>query len=353
MAKLPSLKYVKHVRSRDGKVYAYFNTGRKLAGKTIWAALPPPSTVGFYDSYSVMLGHRTRQANAPASLAAVADDYENSREFKDDLSKGTQRLYATTLKRIREQLGAFPINGVERRHVVEVVEKRIEGNGARNAFLSVLSVLYAYARRKDLTRLEPTKDIKAFKIGEHEPWPEEVLAAGLTADHARTRLAINLLYFTGQRIGDVVQLRWDMIANGAIYMVQQKTAKPLRIPLHSTLRRLLDETPKTGETIITSYQGQPMTPQVVRRELKAFGDMFSLALVPHGLRKNAVNALLEAGCTVPEVAAITGQSFNVVEQYARRVSQHRLGEAAMEKLENRRATLKHVGKSEPQPADSG
>lgn len=42
----------------------------------------------------------------------------------------------------------------------------------------------------------------------------------------------------------------------------------------------------------------------------------SRRLVFHGLRKSAVVFLLEAGCADAEVAAITGQSREMVEHYA-------------------------------------
>lgn len=332
MTRLPKLRYVKFVRSK-GKLYAYFNTGQKASGKVIWAKLPPPSSVGFHDSYAVMLGHRQRKLEVVQTVAVVADDYEASQDFRS-LAMGSQKFYTTTLKRIREQLGKFPVDAVERRHVREVVDNRIAGNGSRNAFLGVLGALYAYARRRDLTLREPTKDIKPFPIGSHEPWPDEVLEAGLKAEHDRTRLAIHLLYFTGQRIGDVVRLKWTDIRDGILYLTQQKTGKALAITLHSSLKAELERTERRGATIISTYEGKAMTDQVIRRELKAFAATFGLELVPHGLRKNAVNALLQAGCTVPETAAITGQSYNVVEYYAKRVSQITLAKSAMRKLEN-------------------
>lgn len=65
-------------------------------------------------------------------------------------------------------------------------------------------------------------------------------------------------------------------------------------------------------------------------------EVCAVKAVPHGLRKNAVIALLEAGCTVAEVAAITGQSYAVVEHYAARVNTERLGSAAILKLDARR-----------------
>ena len=56
-------------------------------------------------------------------------------------------------------------------------------------------------------------------------------------------------------------------------------------------------------------------------------------LVFHGLRKSAVVFLLEAGCSDAETAAITGQSRNIVEHYAKQVNQRRLAAAAILKWE--------------------
>ncbi len=56
-------------------------------------------------------------------------------------------------------------------------------------------------------------------------------------------------------------------------------------------------------------------------------------LVFHGLRKSAVVFLLEAGCSDAETAAITGQSRDMVEHYAKQVNQRRLAAAAILKWE--------------------
>jgi hypothetical protein len=56
-------------------------------------------------------------------------------------------------------------------------------------------------------------------------------------------------------------------------------------------------------------------------------------LVFHGLRMSAVVFLLEAGCSDAETAAITGQSRDMVEHYAKQVNQKRLAAAAILKWE--------------------
>lgn len=66
---------------------------------------------------------------------------------------------------------------------------------------------------------------------------------------------------------------------------------------------------------------------------KLVRDIRRQRLVFHGLRKSAVVMLLEAGCTDAEVSAITGQSRDMVEHYARAVNQRKLAAAAILKWE--------------------
>lgn len=343
MRNLPQLKYVKFVRAK-GSVYGYFDTGKKDAkGKRIYAPLGKHSSSGFGDRYTTLMGHRSRATSKAATINDVADRFEVSAEFAA-LAPNTRKFYRSLLKHIRAHLGDFPLSQVKRRHISEIVHNRLgEKNGTRNGFLAVYGVLHTYAVSIDLADGDsPSKTIKSFKTGAHEPWPEELLQAGLQAEHDRTRLAIALLYHTGQRIGDVVRFRWNWIQNGRLKFTQQKTGKAMNIRLHKDLVAELDATPKRGLTIISSYEGKPMTDQVIRRELKAFGQLHGETVVPHGLRKNAVIALIEAGCSTGEVQSITGQSYRIVEYYARRVSQSRLSDAAILKLEQKTNVQKNV-----------
>jgi hypothetical protein len=54
----------------------------------------------------------------------------------------------------------------------------------------------------------------------------------------------------------------------------------------------------------------------------------------HGLRKSAVCFLLEAGCTVAETQAISGQSLQMVEHYSAMMNRRKLAASAILKWEN-------------------
>lgn len=350
MARNPTLRHVKYVKAK-GKTYAYFNTGKRNAnGNVIYTPLPPPSSVGFYDSYLAMKGARTKQQAISYLIKHLADDYEDSTTFASK-SEGTQKYYRVTLRRIREHLGAFPVNDLKLEDTQLVLDRAMSGPGAYNAFVSVLGVLYTWARERGKTELKPVDSIKKLPTGSHQAWPEHVLEAGLSASHDRTRLAIHLMYFTGQRIGDVMSMRWSDIRGDEVFVTQQKTGKKLAIRLHSELAEELARTPKRGLTIITDHKGGQMTPQRVRAELKLFCESMGKELVPHGLRKNAVISLLEASCTIAETAAITGQTYRIVEQYAAQVDQSKLGNAAILKFENKRGRGKQSGKPIAKPAE--
>lgn len=348
MAKPPKVDHVKFVKSK-GKSYPFFNTGQKRAsGATIYVGLPQFASPDFWPAYGAQMAVRTKRAKGTAyTIKNLCRDYENSKFFAAK-AKNTQTLYLLTMKRIVASLGDYPVDDLQKEDLDLVLENEQAGPGAHNIFIAVLGIIYKHARRTGKTKLRPTEDLEKMEIGEHEAWPEQLVEAGLVAEHDRTRLAVHLLFFTGQRIGDVCKMRWSDVRGDAIHVLPEKTRRKhktaLRIPLLTELRDELERTPKRGLTIITNHLGQPMGDQVIRRELKAFGDKHGFKVVPHGLRKNAVIALLEAGCTVAETASITGQSFQMVEYYARQVDQRKLGNAAIIKLENKRGTGNPKGK---------
>lgn len=344
MAKLPKLNHVKYVRAK-GRVYAYFNTGKTgPTGKAIYTRLPHPSEVGFYDSYAAMKGARTKRTVVGYLVSDLVRDYEIWMEARKDLSNGSKETYRSTNKRVVELLGEFPVNDVQVSDVRFMLENKMPGAGSHNIFLAMIRNLYKWARKEGKTVLDPAKDLKAIKGGEHDPWPEDILNAGLEAKDDRTRLAVNLLYYTGQRIGDVIKMRWDHIHDGEIHVLQEKNDKEVSPPIHSALADVLAATPRRGATIIASAEGDPYSDETIRTDIKNFTRNMGKECVPHGLRKNAVIALLEAGCTIAEVASITGQSFRIVEHYARKVNRRRLGRTAMTKLENKTGLGKEVGK---------
>jgi integrase len=339
-----NLPHVKTVRA-GGRSYLYFNTGQKADGKPIYKRLPDMSAPNFWAVYAAYNAGRTRRQTVEYTVTAMAEAYQRSDRFQAR-AEGTQRLYTLALLTITELLGKMHPDQVQPKHVDAILDGEPWGPAKRNTFLAVLGALYQFGRRKRLTTAHPTKDAERYKTGEHQAWPEDILEAALACEDDLIRLAVNLFYYSGQRIGDVCKMRWNDIRKGRLHIVQQKTGKALEIKIAQPLADELDATPRRGITILTQPDGKPVAPQWLRIRLSAWTLAKGVKTVPHGLRKNAVNALLEAGCTVAEVAAITGQTYRMVEYYAAQINQRGMGDAAILKLEhsaNRKITGKKHG----------
>jgi integrase len=127
----------------------------------------------------------------------------------------------------------------------------------------------------------------------------------MLAEDDTVSMAVHLLFFTGQRIGDVCDMTWDSVAGGIINITQEKTDKVIFFRLSKRLMAELEKAPRRGKTILTGVNGGRKNDNLLRVELNAFVATFGFKRVSHGLRKNAVNSLLEAGCTHHEVSSVT------------------------------------------------
>jgi sialic acid synthase SpsE len=78
-----------------------------------------------------------------------------------------------------------------------------------------------------------------------------------------------------------------------------------------------------------------MTESGLRQRIQKWAKDRGYEVVPHGLRKNAVNALLEAECSFAEIAAITGQTLQMIEHYGKERDGLHLSRSAVVKFERR------------------
>lgn len=323
------VKYVKRTKAK-GRFYYYFDTGQTDdAGKRVWTRLPDPSDRSFGATYAALLGHRSRRENAvqQLTLTKLIDLYQASDKFKK-MAASTKRLYSLYQAELVDKLGTGPAQMIERKDIVLLLDKMADKPGAANMVKRAGSAAYAWARKRGHVTNDPFFEIEEMDTGEHEPWPDEALNLGLSASDDTVRLSVHLLYYTAQRIGDVASLRWRDIQGDSIRLTQKKTGKTLEIPIHQELAKELAKHERGLATIIPGPPTEAKNNRL-RLAMQAVCSKAGYDVVPHGLRKNAVNALLEAGCSTAETAAISGQSLQVVEYYAKRRSQKKLGQKAI------------------------
>lgn len=337
--------YVKKVRAR-GKEYEYFDTGRNVAGKRVYKPLPKKTDPSYGGTYASLLAARTKRENLveKIDIAGLSRAYQKSHDFKRR-SQSTQTTYLTYLEVVEHELKGAPVDGIERADIRALLDKMQNRPGAANMVLTVLGNLMRYAKERDWIQTDPTDGVSAFEKGdkEYQPWPEPLIETMLKDESVG--LAVALLYYTGQRIGDVCKMRWSDIRDGYVYVKQQKTGKELDIRLHGDLAAMLARTPKEAMTVLHGPKLRPMRAATLRMQIQKAAANLDATVVPHGLRKNAVNTLLEVGCSVGEVSSITGQSLKMVEHYAKRRDNRRMGSAAILKWEEQTTTIENNGKT--------
>ncbi|MEJ7933542.1 tyrosine-type recombinase/integrase [Sphingobium sp. AN558] len=327
------VKFVKRTKAK-GRFYYYFDTGQTGDdGKRVWKRLPDPADRSFAATYAAHLGHRARRENVvqQLTLAKLIALYQASDKFTK-MAASTRRLYELYQADLVDKLGTAPAQLVERKDIVLLLDKMADRPGAANMVKRAGSAAYAWGRKRGHVTNDPFFEIEEMDTGEHQPWPDAALQLALASDDDLVRLSVHLLYYTAQRIGDVASMKWRDIQGDAICITQRKTGKPLDIPIHQDLAKELARHSRSLSTIIPGAPTEAKNNRI-RLAIQSVCASIGVKVVPHGLRKNAVNALLEAGCSSAETAAISGQSLQMVEYYAKGRSQAKLGRAAMLKWE--------------------
>lgn len=345
--------HVHRVVSRGKEYFTYqYARGTKRAGPRV--KLPHPADEGFLAAVRKAAGPRAHRPVA-GSFEALVETYQQSPEWKE-LSDATHRDYGRYLGEIKSVWGDLRVADLEPGDVLALRDKRSETPAAANYLVRVLSAAISWGIPRGYRTDNPCEHVRKLKIGEGwAPWPWEMIE--LIENHGPPWMwqAAAIALYTGQRQADVLAMSRAKIKNGVIQVKQEKTGRELVIPAHQKLLEVLETIPKDSVQILTNTRGTPWTqdgfraswngelepPQQKRGELPRPHPLWPIkraGLVFHGLRKSAVVTLLEAGCTDAEVAAITGQSRQMIEHYSRMVNQRKLAAAAILKWENANGT---------------
>jgi integrase len=336
--------HVNAVRSR-GKDYYYFHPfrGTKTAAQAIRIPGEPLNIDGmpnpaWWDVYRRLTGEVKPEARS-GSFDALVEAYQRSPEWSE-LASSTQKEWQRHLRYIMASWGSLSVEGIEPKHVLALRDTQAKTPANANNLLRTLSSLLAWGVPRGWRRDNPCREIRKLKIGDgYSPWPWETIEYFRT--HARLDLwhAAALALYSGQRLADVLSMKWSDIDKGLIAVRQRKTGKCLRIPIHVRLTSVLDELPRDSVFLLTSTRRRPWTINGFKAswadelDRPIMSQLRDRRLVFHGLRKSAVVTLLEAGATDAQVCAVTGQSREMVAHYSLRVNQEKLAADAILKWE--------------------
>ena len=262
------------------------------------------------------------------------------------LAKNTKRSYARHFAFFEEVMGNVDPGTLKKVHVNEMRDQLSDTPTDANRKVGALSTLLKHAIDKGWLDENPARDVEKLpgKRPDREPWPQEKIEAFRAHADDRTRLIFELLLGTGQRIGDVLAMKWDHIEDGGIHVKQEKTKAAVWVPFTPALSAMIEATPRIGEFIVSQANGKPMSYQLAHRDVmrvRKHKEVRAEAWDIHSLRHSAASEIASIpGMTFEHVRAITGHTSD---QMARLYSGKSFQKARALEVKNARGTKPEPG----------
>lgn len=345
------LKGINKVRKRlaNGtlKVFYYHRaTGMRLPGEP-----GSPEFISAYHAAQETIKSRDRNEG---TLKALIQRYMESDAYTQ-LSKRTRSDYLKQTRKIEEKFGDLPIPALNdarvRSDFLDWRDKLAKRSKRQADYaLTVLGIILSWSVDRGLIEANhayrPKRKYKSDRS--NKIWTQANVEAFVAKAPKELVLALILGRDTGQRQGDLLRLTWTAYDGEYIRLTQSKTGAQVEIPLTRAVKRSLERLKKRrsknsiqSATILARNDGQPWKQDHFRHAWRKVTLEAGLdGLTFSDLRGTAVTRLADAGCTTPEICAITGHSLasaNVILQHylARTRTQ---ADAAILKLENARRT---------------
>jgi integrase len=272
----------------------------------------------------------------PGTVASVVALFLQSTSFTSD-SAGTQRRRRSQLNGFRDQHGDKRIATIPSQFFHTALVD-LGAHAGRN-WLKAMRPLMRFAVAQGFVETDPTDGIKIKvpKSDGYATWTEAEIAQFRARWPLGTmqRLAMELALNTGQRVSDLVAMGRQHARGGAIKVRQQKTGTEVEIPILPELAAVLEASPADNLTFLINGWNKPFTPTGFS---EWFGKAAKAAGLPagytaHGLRKGCAKRLADQGCTVTEIAAITGhKTLKEVERYTAAYDRRKAARVGMAKL---------------------
>lgn len=280
----------------------------------------------FWTEYAAILKGDEKPKVLRRNFSALIRDYHKSPRYRK-LKPRTALDYDKYTAFIDERFGPLNPANLQRKDVIRLRDQNAEKPYFANYAVKVIRILMEHCIDLGWRTDNPAKGVSLLKVDTdpRQPWPQTLIedfrkAAPLGT---RERLLMELCLGTGQRIGDVLEMRWGDIQDGGITLKQNKTGKRLWVPILPALQEALDAAPRKSLFMLTnhratnrwSYRGASQAIRKIREDIKALD--FDI----HSWRYNAACELVEAGCNDELAAAVTGQSPKMVAHYTQQIRQ--------------------------------
>jgi site-specific recombinase XerD len=244
------------------------------------------------------------------SLQWLVERWQESSDWHGSAA-ATQRQRLNILAHVLATNGRKPFGAITARHIMDGRERRQETPFAANNFLKTMRALFRWAKAIGHVDENPAAkvDFITRRTEGFAPWTKADVESyrARWPMGSRARLALEVIYATGLRRGDVVALgSQHLSAAGHFEIRTEKTRETVFPPMTPALAAAIAAGPCGALIYLCTAKGQPMSKE-------SFGNAFSewcraagIAKSANGLRKLVVTEAVEAGCSEAELQDMFG-----------------------------------------------
>ncbi len=285
---------------------------------------------------------RFKSAIPDDTMRTLVEEYKAAAVFKK-LSDASKRDYNRILDKIMDQFGDMPLAAIEDRRARGTFLSWRDGmqDTPRSAdyHWTVLARVLSIAKSRGKISVNPCESGGRLYSADRSEllWTDAHVDKLKAVASNEVWWVVMMALWTGQRQGDLLSLRWENYNGDTINLQQGKGKKNVSIQVANVLKATISALPRVSDFMLTSSTGSEWTSDGFRASFfKTCARAGIEDLTFHDLRGTAVTRLALVGCTVPEIAAVTGHSLKDVEAILEKHylgGKAQLGKAAIIKLD--------------------
>lgn len=263
----------------------------------------------------------------------LVKDYQKSPGYRK-LSPNSARLYDYFLDILVDHFRDRDILSLKRSDMIRLINLKADKPASANLMLRVASVLFSFAVDLDEIPYNPAARLKRLKIGSHVKWDAEEAKKVVAIGDRVVSTAVALAWYTGQREGDILNMKWEDVREGFIHIKQGKTGHVLLLKVHPDLAdwllKIRGDSPGTHYIVSGDKR---LSGQAFRGRFRRVLEGIEMQKTFHGIRKGVASMLAENGRSTTEIAAILGhKTTRMAEYYAEQASDKKLASNAVDNL---------------------
>jgi integrase len=303
-------------------------------------------TPSFWAEYAQILNAVAPKPSA-FLIKGLVTDYTSCAHF-NGLKPRTKADYLKYLSKLERKAGSVVVREIQRKNVIAWRDQlaKSETPHYANYYVRVVKLLLEHAIDIGHIKENPAKGVGSLKYEKRtaKPWSQDKIARVRSAYPLgdRTRLLFEMLYCTGQRIGDVLDAKWLDIHGTAISVRQNKTHASLELEITPELAECLKRAQRFNKvpTILANYRGtgswsyRGAADAMMKLRIAVGAEENTI----HDIRHTVASEIVTAGGSDEDVMSVTGHTTTRMAGHysasTRQISRAKRAQASREQNKN-------------------